>query len=128
MPLSEDEKRILEEIETHFYESDPVLAKEVSKTTVYTHALYRLKWSILGLLLGVVVMVATFSSSLPLAFCGFSIALAALLFFERGLRDLGRAGRGQMAQAIREKGVRGALGKAGSRMRQRFERGSQPDN
>ena len=36
MPLSEDEERILLEIEENLYESDPDLASEVSETTVYT--------------------------------------------------------------------------------------------
>ena len=59
MPLSEDEQRILAEIEKNLHESDPRLAREVSETTVYRHALGPLKWSLLGIVLGVVVMVAT---------------------------------------------------------------------
>ena len=47
MPLSEDEERILLEIEESLYESDPELAREVSETTVYTKSLKNLKWSIL---------------------------------------------------------------------------------
>ena len=39
MPLSEDEERILNEIEDQLYETDPDLAREVSETTVYTHPL-----------------------------------------------------------------------------------------
>ena len=38
MPLSEDEQRILQEIEQQLYASDPELAREVSSTTVYRHA------------------------------------------------------------------------------------------
>ena len=47
MPLSEDEERILLEIEENLYESDPELAREVSETTVYTKSLKNLKWSVL---------------------------------------------------------------------------------
>ena len=43
MPLSEDEQRILSEIEDHLYESDPSLAREVAQTTIYTHAFRNLK-------------------------------------------------------------------------------------
>ena len=38
VPLSEDEQRILSEIEQQLYESDPALAREVGSTTVYTAA------------------------------------------------------------------------------------------
>lgn len=122
MPLSEDEERILEEIESHFYESDPDLAHEVSKTTVYTHPLRHLKWTILGLLIGLVVMVTTFANFLPAAFGGFLIALTSLVLFTRSLRDLGRVGRGQLIQAMRQKGLRGVLGDTVSRMKDRYDR------
>ena len=39
MPLSEDEQRILQEIERNFYDSDPAFAREVSTTTLYRHQL-----------------------------------------------------------------------------------------
>ena len=47
MPLSEDEQRILTEIEDHLYESDTALAREVAQTTIYTHAFRNLKWAAL---------------------------------------------------------------------------------
>ena len=62
MPLSEDEQRILTEIENHLYESDPALVREVSETTVYTHAFRNLKWATAGFVLGVVLMVALLST------------------------------------------------------------------
>jgi hypothetical protein len=43
VPLSEDEQRILSEIEEQLYESDPALAREVSQTTIYSHAFRNLK-------------------------------------------------------------------------------------
>ena len=36
MPLSDDEQRILSQIEQQLHETDPALAKEVATTTVYT--------------------------------------------------------------------------------------------
>ena len=38
MPLSEDEQRILHEIEQQFYETDPALARAVGSTSLYRHA------------------------------------------------------------------------------------------
>ncbi|HAF67718.1 MAG TPA: DUF3040 domain-containing protein, partial [Acidimicrobiaceae bacterium] len=34
MPLSDDEQRILHEIEKEFYDSDPEFAREVGETTL----------------------------------------------------------------------------------------------
>ena len=34
VPLSEDEQRILSEIEDHLYESDPTLAREVAQLSL----------------------------------------------------------------------------------------------
>ncbi len=45
VPLSEDEQRILSEIEDQLYETDPALAKEVGSTTVYSHASRNLRWA-----------------------------------------------------------------------------------
>ena len=122
MPLSEDEKRILNEIESHLYESDPELAREVAETTVYTHAFRNIKWAALGLLAGVVFMVWLLSISYVLSFGGFLVMLISLLFLERNARRVGRAGLGQMNQSMRGGGLRHVVGGAGSRMRERFDR------
>jgi hypothetical protein len=101
MPLSEDEQRILAEIEKNLHESDPRLAKEVSETTVYRHALGSLKWSVLGFVLGIAVMVSTLQVHYLLAFCGFLLMLVSALGFERNLRMMGRAGLNQVSSAFR---------------------------
>jgi Protein of unknown function (DUF3040) len=101
MPLSEDEQRILAEIERNLHESDPRLAKEVGETTVYRHALGSLKWSVLGLIVGAVVMVATLQVHFVLAFFGFVVMLLSALGLERNLRLMGRAGINQVSSAFR---------------------------
>ena len=123
MPLSEDEQRILGEIESHLYESDPELAREVAETTVYTHAFRNIKWAALGLLVGVSLMVWLLSISYLLSFGGFLVMLISLLFLERSARRVGRAGLGQMTQSMRGGGLRHVVGGAGSRMRDRYDRG-----
>ena len=102
MPLSEDEQRILSEIESHLYESDPELAREVAETTVYTHAFRNIKWAALGLLAGVVLMVWLLSTSFLLSFGGFLVMLLSLLFLERNARRVGKAGLGQVTESMRE--------------------------
>lgn len=127
MPLSEDEQRILSEIEAQLYESDPALAKEVSSTTVYTHAFRNLKWATLLFVVGVAVLVLTLSVSYWLSFCGFLIMLASALFFERNARKLGKVGLQQMTQNMRSSGVREYFGSPGEKMRDRFRRDQNPE-
>ena len=128
MPLSEDEQRILSEIESHLYESDPELAREVAETTVYTHAFRSIKWAALGLLVGIVIMVWLLSVSYLLSFAGFLVMLVSLLFLERNARRVGRAGLGQMTQSTPGGGFRDVVGGAGSRMRERFDRDNRNGN
>jgi Protein of unknown function (DUF3040) len=122
VPLSEDEQRILTEIEDHLHETDPALAREVAQTTIYTHAFRNLKWATAGFVVGVALMVVLLSAHFILAFIGFLLMLGSLLWFERNARKLGRVGLEQMTQNFRGAGLRDAMGGAGSKMRERFQR------
>ena len=122
MPLSEDEQRILHQIEQQFYESDPDFARSVSQTTIYRHAFRNIKWAVLLFLGGVVMLLLTLSVHFLLAFVGVVIMLVALLIIERNARKLGKAGMEQMTRSMRAKGMRDAFGNAGQRMRDRFKR------
>lgn len=110
MPLSEDEQRILSEIEERLYESDPDLANEVRSTTVYTDPARSLRWAILGCVVGLVIMVATLSISYWAAFAGFLVMFGSALYVERSLRQLGKVSIDQIAQNIRQRPVRGFRG------------------
>lgn len=127
MPLSEDEQRILSEIEDHLYESDPALAREVAQTTIYTHAFRNLKWATAGFVVGAALMVLLLATSFVLAFGGFLLMLASLLWFENNARKLGRAGLEQMTENFRAAGLRDAMGGAGNKMRERFQRPDDPE-
>lgn len=119
MPLSEDEQRILSEIEQQLYESDPQLAREVGSTTVYSHPARNLRRSVLLFVVGLGIMVGTLAISYWLAFVGFLVMLAAALIFEQNARRLGRVGLQQFAQNLR---MGDAFGGAGQSMRDRFRR------
>jgi len=127
VPLSEDEERILQEIAQRFYEDDPSFAREVSETTLYRHTVRRMKWSIVGFVVGAVFLVASLSTSYLLSFAGFLLMLLCALVFERNLRKLGRAGLDQLTRSVRANGLREALGGAGRRARERFKRDDQAD-
>lgn len=122
MPLSEDEQRILHQIEQQFYESDPDFARSVSQTTIYRHAFRNIKWGVLLFLAGVAMLLLTLSVHFLLAFVGVLVMLAALMIIERNARKLGKAGMEQMTRSMRAKGVRDAFGTAGQRMKDRFKR------
>jgi len=123
LPLSEDEQRILSEIEEKLYESDPDLAREVSQTTIYSHAWRNMKWAIAGLIVGFGLMLGLLYEVgfLP-AFAGFLVMLASAVWLERNARRLGRAGWDQMTRSMRAAGLRDFLGGQGQRMRDRFRR------
>ena len=122
MPLSEDEQRILHEIEQQFYESDPAFAREVGKTTLYRHAGRNLKWAALGFFCGLVLLIVTFASSLLLGFGGFLVMLASAIVFERNLRKMGRAGWQQVTGTMKGHNFRESLGDASKRIKRRFKR------
>ena len=124
MPLSEDEQRILNEIEQRLKESDPHLAREVSSYTVYKHAFRNLKWAVVAFVGGLIMMIVTLSTSFLLAFIGFLAMLLAALSFERNVRRLGRAGFNSYS---RRKGrpMRSVF-EPGRRLRERLRRNNEP--
>lgn len=122
MPLSEDEQRILHQIEQQFYESDPAFAREVGKTTLYRHAGRNLKWASVGFAVGFALLVASFAFSLALGFAGFLVMLGCAFVFERNLRKMGRAGWKQVGGNARTAHFRESLGTAGKRIRKKFRK------
>jgi len=124
VPLSEDEQKILHQIEQQFREHDPVLAGELENTTLWRHALNRMKWATAAFVLGVVVLIVALATatSFVVAFGGFVVMLAATLWFERNARKLGRAGWEHVSGSARTGGLRDYLGGTQQRMRDRFNR------
>jgi hypothetical protein len=124
VPLSEDEQRILQEIEQQFYDTDPALAREIASSSIYKHAFRNMKYATLGFIAGVVLLIYTLiTASFVVSFvCGFLVMLASALWFERNARKLGRAGLHQMTSSMRAAGLRESFGSASRRVRDRFRR------
>ena len=122
MPLSEDEQRILSEIEQQLYQSDPALARDIADTTVYTHAYRNLKWSLLGFVVGLAALILTLGTSYLLAFGGFLVMLVSALAVERNARRLGRAGMQQMTQSMKAAGLKDAFGSTSNKLKDRLKR------
>lgn len=125
VPLSEDEQRILLEIEQRLTEEDPDLVREVASTTVYTHALRNLKLASALFVVGVVAMIWLLSAHPVFAFGGFLVMLVAAVIFERNARRLGKAGVEQITQNLRGGSVREYFGSTSQRMRDRMRREDQ---
>lgn len=104
MPLSEDEQRILGEIEQNLRASDPDLARQVGSTTVYTESVRRLKWGVFGFILALIGSVLLLAVSYLAAFAGFLVVFALAIFLETNARQLGRAGMNEATQAMRNNG------------------------
>src|SRR5713101_1898643 len=99
MPLSEDEQRILQEIEENLSATDPKLSQQISDTTLYRHSARVIKWSTVALVLGLAIM------------------LAALLAIEHHVRKLGRAGLDSLTGSMRNGALRNAIATATQRWR-----------
>lgn len=126
MPLSEDEERILQEIEQQLHASDPDLVREVSSTTLYRHAGRNLKWAALGFVAGLVFLVLTFTTSTVLAVIGFLAMLGSAIAFEQNLRKMGKAGWRQWTQSVGgPNAMREYFSNTQARMRDRFKRDEQ---
>ena len=127
MPLSEDEQRILREIEANLSVTDPKLVQQVSDTTLYRHSARLIKWSVLGFVAGLVLLLLTFTQRLWLGVLGFLIMLFCLLVIERNVRKIGRAGFDSMTSGMRPGGnVKGMFGNVGKRWRDRWQRDDGP--
>jgi hypothetical protein len=128
MPLSEDEQRILREIEANLSVTDPKLVQQVSDTTLYRHSARLIKWSVLGFVAGLVLLLLTFTKQLWLGVLGFLIMLFCLLVIERNVRKIGRAGFNSLTSGMRPSGgsMKGTFGNFGKRWRDRWQRDDGP--
>ena len=88
MPLSDDEQRILHEIEKEFYDSDPEFAREVGETSLYRHALRNIKWAAIIGVAGLVGIVAGLQVHFGLAFVAFLTMFVCAIVIERNLRKM----------------------------------------
>jgi hypothetical protein len=122
VPLSEDEQRILSQIEQQLYESDPSLARGIADTTVYSDAYRHLKYGIFAFVLGLIEMLVTLQYGVAFAAIGVVIMFVSALSIEANARRMGKAGIDQLAQTMRAAGLREYFGNHTGRMRDRFKK------
>ena len=122
MPLSDDEQRILHQIEKEFYDSDPEFAREVSETTLYRHALRSIKWAVIVGVAGIIGVIATLQIHFGLAFVAFLAMFVCAVVIERNLRKMGKAGFQKVTGQVRSGQMRANIGGLSERMRNRMRR------
>ncbi|MGH9196637.1 MAG: DUF3040 domain-containing protein [Acidimicrobiia bacterium] len=84
MPLSDREQKILAEIERHFYEEDPALANAVRN--IDRNRSIGLRFPLLGAIVGLVVIGATFTRSTFIALAGFAVVVVSATYLVQALR------------------------------------------
>ncbi len=123
MPLSEEEQKILKEIEAQLNATDPALVEQVSRTTLYRHSARMIRWAALGFLGGLVLLVFTFAENLWAGLIGFAVMLGCLLIIERNVRKLGKHGLASITGGLKAGGgLKGFFGEHGRAWRERFRR------
>ena len=99
MALSDDEQRILREIEDQL-KSDEKFASAVSSSGLYKHSARQVRWLAVGMLVSLVAIVASLQVHYLLAFVAFIAMLTCALMIERQVRLMGRAGVQDLAQKM----------------------------
>jgi hypothetical protein len=87
VPLSENEQRILEEIEKRLQEEDPRLAHTVSRSSLQHHFGGRIRWGAVAFVAGFV-MLMLFAVSVWMAIAGFGVMLVSSLFVYQQIRRM----------------------------------------
>lgn len=100
MPLSDDEQRILREIEENL-KTDERFAQSVSSPGLYRHSVRIVRRASAALVLSLVGLVLALRVHFLLAFAVFVAMLALLLVIEGQVRMMGRAGMQDIAQNLR---------------------------
>lgn len=122
MPLSEEEQRILSEIEQRFYQEDPKLAREVAETTLYRHAAHIIRLATVGVVIGFIIMVTQFSSNPIIGFLGFVSIFTGIYVIWLNLRRIGKASWQEFMFALRSGTLGSQMRSSSDDVRHRFQR------
>lgn len=101
MALSEDEQRILRQIEQEL-QNDESFASKVSSAGLYAHSVRTVRLAIIGLIASLGLLVVALRFHYLAAFVVFVAMLALLGIIERNARAMGKAGIQDVAGAIRK--------------------------
>ncbi|TSA52716.1 MAG: DUF3040 domain-containing protein, partial [Actinobacteria bacterium] len=91
MPLSENEQRILQQIEQSL-QTDERFASAVSSSGLYKHSVRKVRWAGLGAVVSLAVTVLALQVHFLFAFAGFVVMLVCVLIVEQQLRAMSKVG------------------------------------
>jgi hypothetical protein len=117
VPLSEDEQRILHEMEQKLYEGERTFTARARTPSSAHHR--PLRWSAIIFVAGLAVILLSFRSSLLLATFGFLVMVLAALSFDRNIRQVFSNGE-NTAHVTTRRLNGGDLAAIGKRLRSRF--------
>jgi len=120
MPLSEEEQRILHEMEQKLYEHDRAFADRVSTKSPHEPRGRAGRGSVVAFIAGFVLLIAAFRSSVLLGSLGFLIMLAAAVAFVHQARQSDSPGFRGLRGASRRTGVGDEWSEMRRRLRSRF--------
>ncbi len=103
MSLSEEEKRILTQIERGLSSEDPEFVKEVDANSVYRHMFRSLRLPIFGIVAGFILMVGLLLVHWMLSLVGFVVACYFAVKLERSVRLIGKTGISDLNDAVRSR-------------------------
>jgi hypothetical protein len=89
VPLSEEEQRVLDEIERQFYANDPTFIRTAHRSAPAAVSSRRIGRGIVGLVVGLGVLLFGFMKSPFLGFVGFLLMLAGTLSLYAAMRRSG---------------------------------------
>jgi len=122
LPLSEEEQRILHEMEQKLKDHDRGFYDRVNNESGRNNAGRACRWAVLIFVAGFVLLVASFRASLLLGTFGFLVMLISAMFFEHNLRQLDGPLFGPFSRALRRRGISDEITDLQRRMRDRFKR------
>ena len=120
MPLNENEQRILAEIERQFEAQDPDSARRIGTTTLRRYLARNCRWAGLAFVVGLIVLLAGFASSLVVGVFGFMIMVGATVVLIQNLRKISRLGLEQVSRSIGSRNINQAVEDFTQRLRRRL--------
>ena len=109
MPLSEDEQKLLEEIERNFYHNDPALARTVAQATRAPRNTRPVLAGVAALVGGLVLVVLGLSRHVAISYVGFVVMLGGAFLLEGHLRRFLRVGASSIAHRLLESAPKAPL-------------------
>lgn len=100
MPLSDREQQILSDIEARLREEDPKFARTVDTTTVSSHVRRQIKFAVVGLLVGFVLLLC-FALSIWFGVAGFALMLASTVYGANQFKRLGQDDTSRLGGQLR---------------------------